>query len=198
VLRNTPLTTLLALNVDSREPSGDFVTAATHIATAATHLSARPRDTDPGIKMAKALKSLCSHPTVLPAAADDRIELLHPCLSQGGTVCTSKKLWLDARDAIGLEGVLPLSSYNMAMVGLGGGVSKHGWTELHNPASTSLSVKMFCSSDMGTPSAGTKHLTLDDSGAAINVGEHLKEIVHMEELKHASCAASRAMAMALP
>jgi hypothetical protein len=35
---------------------------------------------------------------------------------------------------------------------------------------------------MGSATAGTKQLTLADREAAINVGEHLKEIVRMEEL----------------
>jgi hypothetical protein len=148
--------------------------------------------------MAKALESLRSHPVVLPTAADDRVELLHPARFLGGTVCSSKKLWLAARDIIGLEGIVPLSSYDMATVGLGGCVTNRGWVEIHNPASTSLSLKMFSSANMGSATAGTKRLTLADGEAAINVGEHLKEIVHMEELKHAIRAAGRAMAMALP
>jgi hypothetical protein len=193
----TPLPTLLALNADSKEPA-DLSAAAAHAAAAAAHLSARPRDTDPGIKMAKALENLRSHPTVVHTAADDRIDLLHPARFLGGAVCSSKKLWLAAREVIGLDGVIPLSSYDMSTVGLGGCVTNRGWTELHNPASTSISLKMFSSSNMGTATAGTKRLTLADGEAAINVGEHLKEIVHMEEFKHAIRALGKAMAMALP
>jgi hypothetical protein len=73
----------------------------------------------------------------------------------------------------------------MSTVGLGGCVTNPGWTELHNPASTSICLKMFSSSNMGSVTTGTKRLTLADGEAAINVGEHLKEIVHMEEFKHA-------------
>jgi hypothetical protein len=36
-----------------------------------------------------------------------------------------------------------------------------------------------------------KRLTLVDGEAVINMGEHLKEIVHMEELKHQVRAAAR-------
>jgi hypothetical protein len=198
MFRHTPISALLALNTDHKEPPADFGSAAAHAAAAAAHLSSRPRDVDPGIKMAKALESLRSNPVVLPTSADDRIDLLHPARFLGGSVCSSKKLWLAARDVIGLDGVVPLSNYDMATVGLGGCVTNRGWVELHNPASTSLCLKMFSSSNMGSATAGTKRLTLADGGAAINVGEHLKEIVHMEELKHAIRAAGRAMAMALP
>jgi hypothetical protein len=198
MFRHTPISALLALNTDHKEPPADFGSAAAHAAAAAAHLSSRPRDVDPGIKMAKALESLRSNPVVLPTSADDRIDLLHPARFLGGSVCSSKKLWLAARDVIGLDGVVPLSNYDMATVGLGGCVTNRGWVELHKLASTSLCLKMFSSSNMGSATAGTKRLTLADGGAAINVGEHLKEIVHMEELKHAIRAAGRAMAMALP
>jgi hypothetical protein len=77
-------------------------------------------------------------------------------------------------------------------------VTNSGWTELHNPASTSICLKMISSSNMGSATAGTERLTLADGEAAINVGENLKEIVHMEEFKHAVHAIGRAMAMALP
>ncbi len=123
--------------------------------------------------------------------------MLHPAHFLGSAVCSSKKLWLAAHDNIGLEGIVPLSSYDMATVGLGGCVTNCGWTKLHNPALTSLSLKMFSSTNMGTATAGMKRLTLADGEAAINVGKHLREIVHMEEFKHAIRAAGRAMSMAL-
>jgi hypothetical protein len=120
MFRHTPLTTLLALNSESKEP-GDLGAAAAHAAAAAAHLLACPRESNPGIKIAKALESLRSHSVILPTAADDRVELLHPACFLRGTVCSSKKIWLAAHDIIGLEVVVvPLSSYDMATVGLGG------------------------------------------------------------------------------
>jgi hypothetical protein len=59
MFHSTPLPTLLALNAETKEPA-HLSAAAAH--AAAAHLSARPRDTDLGIKMAKALENLCSHP----------------------------------------------------------------------------------------------------------------------------------------
>jgi hypothetical protein len=190
MFHSTLLPTLLALNAETKEP--------TDLSAAAAHLSARPRNTYPGIKMAKALENLRSHPTVIHTAADDRIDLLHPARFLGGAVCSSKKLWLAARKVISLEGVIPLSSYDMSTVGLGKCVTNRGWTELHSPVATSICLKMFLSSNMGSATAGTKRLTLADGEAAINMGEHLKEIVHMEEFKHAVRAIGRAVAMALP
>jgi hypothetical protein len=88
---STLLPTLLAVNAETKEPA-DLSTAAAHAAAATAHLSARPRDTDPGIKMAKALENLCSHPTVVHTAADDRTDLLHLARFLGGAVCSSTNL----------------------------------------------------------------------------------------------------------
>jgi hypothetical protein len=90
-----------------------------------------------------------------------------------------------------------LSSYDMATVGLGSCATNHSWTELHGPASTSVSLKIILSSNIGPTTTGTKRLTLADGEAVINAGEHLKEIIHMEEFKHAIRALGRAVAMAL-
>jgi hypothetical protein len=111
---------LIPLNSESQEP-GDLGAATAHAATTAAHLWARPRELDHSIEIVKTPESLCSHPVVLPTAADDRVELLHPARFLGG-----KKLWLAARDIICLEGVVPLSSYDMTTVGLGG----CGWVEI--------------------------------------------------------------------
>jgi hypothetical protein len=56
---------------------------------------------------------------------------------------------------------------------------------MRHPASTSISLKVFLPFNMGTATAGNKCYTLADGEATINVGKLLKEIVHMEELKHA-------------
>jgi hypothetical protein len=87
---HTPISALLALNADHKELPADLGSAAAH--AAAAHLSSRPRDVDPGIKMAKALESLHSNPVVLPTSADDRINLLHPTHFLGGSICSSTKL----------------------------------------------------------------------------------------------------------
>jgi hypothetical protein len=105
-------------------------------------------------------------------------------------VCSSRKLWLATRDTIGLKGIFPLSSYDMATINLGGCVTNRDCTEIPNMASTNLSLKIFSSSNMGSASDSTKHLTLADEEAAINIREHLKVFMHIKELKHAICTAS--------
>jgi hypothetical protein len=193
LLRVTPINTLIALNDSSHSLDQGNLT---------TQISAPPsghsRDSDPGLRMAKSLELLRDNPTTVPAAPDDRLGVLHPARFLGGAVCGSKKLWLAAREVIGLDGVTPLANYDLATVGLGGCVTNRGWIEIHNPASASVSLKLFSSSNMGSATCGTKRLTLADGDAAITVGDQLKEIAHLEEFKHAIRAACRAMSMALP
>ncbi len=81
------------------------------------------------------------------------------------TGCSAAKLWLKAREVIGLNGAPPLGNYDMAAVGMGGFVTVKGWVELANHLSTKLSLKLFslnnCSSKVTTCKAGTED-TLPD------------------------------------
>ena len=74
---------------------------------------------------------------------DNRLDQLHPARVLPGATCSAAKLWLHAREVMGNSGHAPVSSYDMAAIGLGGCVSAKGWVELHCPASPNLSIKMF-------------------------------------------------------
>ncbi len=52
-------------------------------------------------------------------------------------------MWLTARERIKLEGHPPISTYDMACMGLAGYITSRGWIELANPASTKLSIRLF-------------------------------------------------------
>ena len=81
---------------------------------------------------------------------DNRFDTLHMARILPGATCTAAKLWLHAREVMGNEGHPPLSTYDMAAIGLGGSVSPRGWVEIHRPSSPNLSIKMFSiSSCMG-------------------------------------------------
>ena len=81
--------------------------------------------------------------TQVKAGEDNRLDRLHTARCLPGATCSAGKLWLHARQVIGDRGHPPLSTYDMAAIGLGGCVSAKGWVELHNPASASLSISMF-------------------------------------------------------
>ena len=113
-------------------------------------------------------------------------------------VCSSKKLWLAAREELGLEGILPLANYDMSSAGLGNCVTARGIYELHNPGSAAIQIKMFSSINMSTATTVTKRLTLSDGDSAINVGDSLKDIVELESLKHALRALCTAAQLVCP
>jgi hypothetical protein len=201
-LGSTDLKILMELNRGSTAAGPDFQSFASQAAAAAAaHMSSaaqKERENDPGVKMARALEALRNNPAQVKAGVDDRIQALHPARFLGGATCSAKKLWLAAREIIGLDGVTPLSNYDMAATGLGGCVTARGWVELHNPASTNLSLKLFSSANIGGATAGTKRLTLADGDGAINVGESMKEVADMESFKHAVRALCQAAHFALP
>jgi hypothetical protein len=86
----------------------------------------------------------------------------------------------------------------MAATGLGGCVTTRGWVELHNPASTNISLKLFSSANIGGATSATKRLTLADGDGVINVGENLKEVSDMETFKHAIRSMCRAAQFVMP
>jgi hypothetical protein len=95
--------------------------------------------------------------TEVNAGMDNRWTTLHPARFLPGAACSAAKLWLAAREAIGLTGHPPVGNYNLSAVGLGGCVTSKGWLELHNPSSSKLSIKMFsinnCTARVGKSSA---------------------------------------------
>jgi hypothetical protein len=87
--------------------------------------------------------ALASSVTLVPAGSDNRWNILHQGRFLGGACCSSAKMWLAAREYLGSSHDPPVRNYDMGLVGPAGYVSARGWAEIHNPASTKLSVRMF-------------------------------------------------------
>ncbi len=120
-------------------------------------------------------------PVWLEGGEDNRLDMLHRGRFLPGAVCSSQKLWLSARDSIGAKGHLPLSSYDMGSIGLGGAVSAKGWVEIHDPSSTSLSIKLFNLSGSVKQSSGSKDPDfpeLEDLTELINALRALRGLCH--------------------
>jgi hypothetical protein len=81
--------------------------------------------------------------TEVRAGQDDRWARLHDARFLAGAGCSATKLWLTAREVLGLNGHPPISTYDMQAVGLAGFVTARGWCEIANPSSPKLSVRMF-------------------------------------------------------
>ena len=153
------------------------------------------REPEPAVLMAKTLDTIKKNPTQVPAGTDYCNKNLHQNRFLGGTVCRSRDLFIQASEALGPEGVPApaLSNYDMGVFGLGGSITMRGWKELHNPGSSHNTLKLYRPYNLQSATGATRQLTLADGNGSINVGEHLKEIADMEELKLAIrilCSAS--------
>ena len=102
------------------------------------------------------------------------------------------------QDILSVPTVVPLSSYDMEAIGLSGCVTTRGWYELHDPASTSLSLKLFRSTNVGNSTSSTKRLKLADSDGVINVVDNLQEIADLADFQTVLQAVSKAAAFAVP
>ena len=148
--------------------------------------------------MSNSLTLLPARPVSVPSSQDDRISILHPARFLGGPVCNAGQLWLAARAAISGTPIVPLASYDMEKISLSGCVTARGWFEIHDPASTSLSLKLFSSANVGNTTTANKCLTLTDTDGVINVGDSLQEILDMVDFQTALRAVSKAAAFAVP
>jgi hypothetical protein len=77
-------------------------------------------------------------------------------------------MWLAAKEAMAGTVAPPIGCYDMGAIGLAGYVSSKGWTELSNPASTKISIKMF-NINSCTRSSSKKAGEADEEG--LDLGE---------------------------
>ena len=74
---------------------------------------------------------------------DNRWTEISPARFLPGAGISATKMWLLARKTVGLKGFPPIGNYDMSSVGLAGVITAKGWTEVHNPCSTKLTLKLF-------------------------------------------------------
>lgn len=101
------------------------------------------RNKKAGTRLAQNRDELSTTFTNISAGQDNRWDSLHEARFLPGAGCPAAKLWLRAREVLGPSGHVPIGTYDMASIGLGGFVSKRGWVELHDVGSESLSLKLF-------------------------------------------------------
>jgi hypothetical protein len=81
--------------------------------------------------------------TRVEAGRDNRSTEIHPGRFLGGMGISVQKQWAAARRVVGLQGFPPVGNYDMGSLGCPGMVTAKGWIEIHNPSSTSISIKQF-------------------------------------------------------
>jgi len=64
---------------------------------------------------------------------------------------------------------------------------------MHNPASPHNTLKLYSSSNMGSSTGATKRLTLADGDRSVNIGDNMREVVDLNEMKLAVRAMCRAV-----
>ena len=125
--------------------------------------------------------------TTVPEGRDNRSSSLHPARFLGGAGCSAARIWLTARETVGLSGYPPIGNYDMGAVGLAGYVSAKGWSKLHNMSSSKLSMKMF-NINSASPRGGSKKLSSDSD----------EEMLDLAEFKLALRAMRTAFHLAIP
>jgi hypothetical protein len=143
-------------------------------------------------------QQLVANPVWVPAGADDRKSIHHKARFLGGTSCSAQSLWLQAREHLGMNGVVPIGNYDLDSVGCGGSVTPRGWQVIHDPSSSELKLKLFHMPNVSSNALAGRKISLEDSGESISVGESLKEIADMEALRSALNTLREAMSSALP
>ena len=164
-------------------PIGDLM----KIETTSLKIKELERAKDASDKLAANKAALASTFTTVSEGRDNRSSSLHPARFLGGAGCSAARIWLTARETVGLTGYPPIGNYDMGAVGLAGYVSAKGWSELHNMSSSKLSVRMF-NINSASPRGGSKKSSTDDE----------EEMLDLAEFKLALRAMRTAFQLAVP
>ena len=164
-------------------PIGDLM----KIETTSLKIKELERAKDASDKLAANKAALASTVTTVSEGRDNRSSSLHPARFLGGAGCSAARIWLTARETVGLTGYPPIGNYDMGAVGLAGYVSAKGWSELHNMSSSKLSVRMF-NINSASPRGGSKKSSTDDE----------EEMLDLAEFKLALRAMRTAFQLAVP
>ena len=135
---------------------------------------------------------LASTFTEILAGQDNRWDTLHASRFLPGAACLASKMWLRAREVLGPKGHIPVSTYDMNCVGLGGFVSKRGWVELHDVGSDNLSLKLFNINGCGNK------VSSSSSSSPSSDSSEFKDISELGEFKLAIRAAREALSFVHP
>jgi hypothetical protein len=131
--------------------------------------------------------------TTIQEGEDNRIDEIHPARFLPGAACSAGKMWLKAREVLGPDGTIPIATYDMGAIGLAGYVTSRGWLEIHNPASTNLTIRLFNINNCGNKTSGLKQ-----SARAASLDDEYTGIEDLGELRLAVRAAREAMSFVMP
>jgi DNA-directed RNA polymerase subunit RPC12/RpoP len=143
-------------------------------------------------------------PVTIPAGTDNRGSRLHPGRFLPGAAVPVQRLWHEARQLWGPDGVEEAIAVAYDLEGLGvhaSCVAAGGWEALHHPGSADISLKLFSNYNVGrgAAAAGVSLKTVhDDSGEEEEQAEHLTEWADLLEVKAALRTLCLAAHLAVP
>ncbi len=123
------------------------------------------------------------------AGVDNRWDQIHPARFLPGAACSAAQLWLLARDSMGNSPQTPVSSYDMAAIGLRGCVSSKGWVNIANPGGSGIRLAQFSMTGSTSSKPSSSSSTSKDED---------NQIEGLAEFKLALRALRGAMSFALP
>jgi hypothetical protein len=94
-------------------------------------------------KLSTNFEQVQNFPERIDKGEDDCTGKVHPARFLRGFVGDSQDLWKQAREVWGIEGIDPISNYEVASIGLGDLLTPSVWNEIHKPNSRRLSVRML-------------------------------------------------------
>jgi hypothetical protein len=110
-------------------------------------------------------------PGKVEAGLDSCVGKAHPARFLRGYAGDAQELWLQAREKWGVDGIDPISNYEVVSVGLGDLLTPIAWSELHKPNSRRLSIRMLSSN------------SVEEAWKAGDKTDSLKEFETMQELR---------------
>jgi hypothetical protein len=125
-------------------------------------------------------------PEKVEEGMDDCLGKVHSARFLRGYVGDSQTLWKQARDVWGVEGIDPISNYEVVSTGLGDLLTPAVWNEIHKPNSRRLSVRML----------STK--SVEDAWKSGDKSDSLKDFETLQEFKMAVATLDGAFQKVMP
>jgi hypothetical protein len=137
-------------------------------------------------RLARNYETVLNFPTQIEAGTDDCVGRAHSSRFIRGYVADHQELWIQARTTIGVDGLDPITNYELLSMGVGDLLTPPVWEELHKPNSRILSIRML----------STKSVEL--AWRHPDRSEALKDFESIQELKVAMATLDTAVLKIMP
>ena len=123
----------------------------------------------------------------------DRSQALHHSRFLPGIVGSAQGMWQQARVYLESHRHAPVANNDMSAIGLGGHVTARGWCELHDPSSTSMTLKLFSRSNVTN-----RRITFRGQEDSLEVGDSLSELASFGNFKQGLRTAREVLSYVYP